>query len=144
MPPAAPAPQADAGGDHNLAEIAQQLEAALRATPAAPSGEAKTADAGRPQMKMRIDPRIERGEPKLEIKPEPKLAAPIVQPKPELKIEAASDMRIGQAEPKIEAKAEPKLEPTVEPKAEPISRQDFYNNLEEEMASLLGRPPGKT
>jgi flagellar biogenesis protein FliO len=149
VPPAVlhPAPQADAAGDHNLAEIAQQLEAALRAAPAAPSAEAKTAEAARPQreMKMRIDPRIERGEPKLEIKPEPKLATPIVPPKPELKIEPKSDIRVAQVEPKIEAKANGRPEPKLDAKAEPAptSRQDFYNNLEEEMASLLGRPPGK-
>jgi flagellar protein FliO/FliZ len=147
LPAAVPnsAPQANATGDHNLAEIAQQLEAALRAAPAAPSADAKTADAARPQMKMRIDPRIERSEPKLEIKPEPKLAAPIVAPKPELKIEPKSDVHVGQAEPKIDAKPETKLEPKLDAKAEPepLSRQDFYNNLEEEMASLLGRPPGK-
>jgi ribonuclease E len=92
---------------------------------------------------MRIDPRIERGEAKLELKPEPKLAAPIVPPKQDVKIEPKSDIRIGQPDPKVEAKSEPKLDAKAEPKPEPISRQDFYNNLEEEMASLLGRQPGK-
>ena len=57
------------------------------------------------------------------------------------------DIRSDQAEPKFEAKPEPKVESKAEVKAEPkldaVSRHDFYENLEEEMASLLGRPPGK-
>jgi hypothetical protein len=56
-------------------------------------------------------------------------------------------------EPKIEAMAEPKFEPRSEPKfdAKPEPREpaatpskNLYENLEEEMASLLGRPPGKS
>jgi len=38
----------------------------------------------------------------------------------------------------------PKPEAKPDAKPEPASRQDFYDNLEEEMASLLGRPPGKS
>jgi hypothetical protein len=56
-------------------------------------------------------------------------------------------------EPKFEPKAEPKFEPRSEPKfdSKPEPREpaatpgkNLYENLEEEMASLLGRPPGKS
>jgi hypothetical protein len=49
-------------------------------------------------------------------------------------------------EPKFEARPEPKFDVKVEPRAEPAATPGkyLYENLEEEMASLLGRPPGKT
>jgi len=122
-------PTAASQADHNLAEMAQQLEAALRRAPA-PEGRppvtdplagqlhgaapAKTGDmtarAPARDMKARV-------EPKFEPKPEPRF-----EPK---------------AEPKFDMKAEPR-----EPAATP--GKNLYENLEEEMASLLGRPPGKT
>src|SRR5665213_2173277 len=43
--------------------------------------------------------------------------------------------------PRVEPKFEPKIETRLEPAA--TSKTNF-DNLEEEMASLLGRPPGKT
>jgi hypothetical protein len=166
-PRPAPAPVApiDPAADQNLSDMANQLEAALRGLPetrspvteslaqaAAPAKAPEPLRAPR-EIKMRIDPRIEaqsqakpevRPEPRLEARPEPKLDMP------DVKVEA-------RAEPKLEAKPEPKLEQRVEPpKPEPkldvkpqlrpdgASRQDFYDNLEEEMASLLGRPSGKT
>ena len=177
--PRTPAPQTDPLQDAaNLAEMAQQLEAALRRPiPVPPAHEPKPVELSRPGMKMRIDPRIEarneaRGEPKFEPvkieKPEPKIVPRVVEAKPAPRIEPKNDHR---PEPKVEAKPEPKLEAKPEPKAEPkleskseiraerpeakpehapevkpdaMSRQDFYDNLEEEMASLLGRPTGKS
>jgi flagellar protein FliO/FliZ len=59
----------------------------------------------------------------------------------------------GRVEPKFEPKQEPKFEPKAEPKFEPKPEaresaatpgKNLYENLEEEMASLLGRPPGKS
>jgi hypothetical protein len=49
-------------------------------------------------------------------------------------------------EPKFEAKPEVKPEPKLEPKLEPTATpgKALYDNLEQEMANLLGRPPGKT
>jgi hypothetical protein len=49
-------------------------------------------------------------------------------------------------EPKFEPKIETRFEPPVEQKAEPkpAPGKAAFDNLEEEMASLLGRPPGKT
>ena len=169
--PRTPAPQTDPLQDAaNLAEMAQQLEAALRRPVAAPPAhEAKPVELQRPGMKMRIDPRIEaRPEPKFEPvkleRPEQKIAPRVVEPKPAPRVEPKAEAR---PEPKAESKPEPKPEvkpePRTEPKSDirvdrpepkhepapevkpdPMSRQDFYDNLEEEMASLLGRPTGKS
>lgn len=176
--PAAPATPAGPAADHNLAEMAQQLEAALRgnaAEPRSPAADilapvpAPAKPAEPPRVRMRIDPRIERGAPQRDVRPEPKLekaelrpAPPAAEPKAEIKIEPKAEIRLAPApkvepkpeakfEPRLEGKPEPKIEsaiearpePKLEPKAGALSRQDFYDNLEEEMASLLGRPPAK-
>jgi flagellar protein FliO/FliZ len=124
-PPTPPAePAAPAQNDHNLAEMAQQLEAALRRTPV-PEGRppvtdplaakinppARPADTRPPvrDYKLRVDPKLE---PKFDIKPETSFH--------------------------FEQKAEPKLEPA------PAPGKTAYDNLEQEMANLLGRPPGKS
>jgi hypothetical protein len=122
-PVAAPEPTAQA--DHNLAEMAQRLEAALRRAPA-PEGRPPVTDPIAAQLSGNVTVRPVRDlrarvEPKFEAKPEPKF-----EPKSEHK-----------AEPKFDAKPEPR-----EPAATP--GKNLYENLEEEMASLLGRPPGKT
>jgi len=113
-------PPAPPQTDHNLAEMAQQLEAALRRTPAPESRPPVTdplvAQPAKPAAPREIKPRLE---PKFEPVREPKIEA-----KPEPKIE-----------PPAEAKAEPKLAPPVKA---PL------DNLEEEMANLLGRQSGKT
>ncbi len=100
LPPAPAEPAAAAQNDHNLAEMAQQLEAALRRAPTPES---------RPPL---TDP----------------LAAPLAKPAPPRDFKP-------RVEPKFEAK--PKAEP-------PAAAKSNFDNLEEEMASLLGRPPGKT
>jgi flagellar protein FliO/FliZ len=104
-----PSPQSD----HNLAEMAQQLEAALRRTPV---GE------GRPPV---TDPLAAPAASKTPETPRGLLREPKFRPEPKL-------------EPKLDAKVEPKLEPAATP------GKNLYDNLEQEMASLLGRPPGKT
>jgi hypothetical protein len=118
MPPPPPAePAAPAQTDHNLAEMAQQLEAALRRAPMPGS---------RPPV---TDP----------LAAAPAKAAPARDYKPRI-------------EPKFELNREPKLEPKFESpveqkaahKLEPAPGKAAFDNLEEEMASLLGRPPGKT
>src|SRR4051794_15471399 len=149
--PHAPAPL-DSAADQNLADMASQLEAALRREAPKPS------EPPRPprEVKMRIDPRIDarsepkldaklesRPEPKLDVRPEPKFE-PRAEPKPlftpEPKREPKLDVKPEPIAPKPEARPEAKPEPN----ANAPTRQDFYDNLEEEMASLLGRPPGKT
>jgi flagellar protein FliO/FliZ len=105
-PPAPPEPATPPQTDHNLAEMAQQLEAALRRAPMPES---------RPPV---TDP----------------LAASLAKPAP------ARDFK-----PRVEPKFEPKIETKVEPKVAPsVAPKTNFDNLEEEMASLLGRPPGKT
>jgi hypothetical protein len=123
--PPEPAPQAD----HNLADMAQQLEAALRRPPEnrAPVTDPLAAAPAAPrppqrEYKLRIDPRLE---PKFDVKAEPKPEA-------------------ARAEPKFENRPEPKVEPRLDQLAAPASGKDVFDNLEEEMASLLGRPSGKT
>jgi hypothetical protein len=187
-----PAPRANVTGeppaapqtDRNLAEMAQQLEAALRRSPnaegrppvtdplAVPAKAAEApARAALREFKPRLEPKFEsKPEPKLEPKfdakfdakneqkPEPKFELK-AEPKFEPKFEAKPQPKV---EPKLEAKFEPAPQPKAEPKPEPKVevkpapkvevRPDpstgpgkaFYDNLEEEMASLLGRPPGKT
>jgi flagellar biogenesis protein FliO len=127
-PPPPPAPAPDAQTDHNLAEMAQQLEAALRRPPenrppvtdplAAPANAAPRTPPR--DYKLRVDPRFE---PKFDAKPD-----------------------LTRPEPKVEMRAEPKFESRPEPRVEapPTPGKDLYDNLEEEMASLLGRPSGKT
>jgi flagellar protein FliO/FliZ len=91
--------------DHNLAEMALQLEAALRRPPD-----------NRPPV---TDP--------LAVPPAPPVAkAPEVQRAREIK-------------PRVEPRVEPRMEPRAEPKP-----KTSFDNLEQEMASLLGRPSGKT
>ena len=130
-PPRSPAPvsePASAHADHNLAEMAQQLEAALRRSPA-PEGRPPATDplAGQfppehlAKVAIRAHARLRDPRTRVEPKFEPK------------------------AEPKFEPRSEPKFEAKPEPR-EPASTpgKNLYENLEEEMASLLGRPPGKS
>jgi flagellar biogenesis protein FliO len=135
-PPAEPAP-ANSAADHNLSEMAQQLEAALRRAPL-PEGRppvtdplATQAHAPTPEVKPPA-PKVEpHAETKRFSRPEPRKAEPKFEPKPEPKIE-----------PKIEAK--PDVKPETRPEPAPAADKNLYDNLEEEMASLLGRPSGKS
>ena len=126
-PPAMSAePPPPAQNDHNLAEMAQQLEAALRRAPM-PDGRPPVTDA---------------------------LAAPAAPP-PNKSADMAAraparDYKL-RVDPKFDSKFEPKSEPKVDAKPEPrldspmpTPGKNLYDNLEEEMASLLGRPSGKT
>jgi hypothetical protein len=123
----APEPSVAAQADHNLAEMAQQLEAALRRAPmpegrppvtdplAGQAPTAKPADSSARAPARELKARIE---PKFESKPEPKFDA--------------------KSEPKFDVKPEPRVEPAATP------GKNLFENLEEEMASLLGRPSGKS
>ena len=116
-PPAAAAPALPPQTDRNLAEMAQRLEAALR----------------RPNTKDDIHPPVTdplaapRAEPKLDFAPEVK-----PEPKYEPKFESKPDVT---PEPKVETKPEAKAD---------TKAKNPFDSLEEEMASLLGRQPGKT
>ena len=121
-PPEQPAP-APAQPDHNLAAMAQQLEAALRRTPMPDSRPAVTDPLAAPSRDFKP-----RAEPKLDSKFEP-----------------ARDARLDVKSPaKFEPKIEPPLELRSEPKTATAPSKAPLDNLEEEMANLLGRPTGKT
>ena len=128
--------------DQNLADMAHQLEAALRRTPEGRPPVTDPLVQARPsEVRAALREAKPRSEPKLDVKPEPSRPEPKLDIKPEPLFEA-------RPEPKLEAGAErhePKLDIKPEPKPQSgIKSQDFYDNLEEEMASLLGRPSGKS
>jgi flagellar protein FliO/FliZ len=115
VPPSPPTPAAPSQADQNLAEMAQQLEAALRRAPL---------PEGRPPV---TDP----------------LAAPAAKATTVREFKPRVETKF---EPVIETKIETKVAPPVEPKPEPkpvVPAKEAFDNLEEEMASLLGRPPRK-
>ena len=153
-PAAPPEPSAPPQTDHNLAEMAQQLEAALRRAPM-PEGRPPVTDPlAAPPVKS-VEPPAR--PPMREFKPrvEPKFEPKAFEPKPfEPKPFESKSFETKHFEPKADVKAEPKLdltpEPAAEPKVEPkldkpaAPGKTVYDDLEEEMASLLGRPTGKT
>ena len=116
-----PEPSAAAQADHNLAEMAQQLEAALRRAPM---------PEGRPPV---TDPLAGQA------------AGASARPADLTARAPARDFK-ARLEPKFDAKPEPKFDIKPDPHNEPVATpgKNLYENLEEEMASLLGRPPGKS
>jgi hypothetical protein len=127
LPETPPSPQSD----RNLAEMAQQLEAALRRSPNQDSRPPVT-DALAVPPTAKVSSRA----PARDIKPRQ-------EPKFEAKFDPKFDSKF---ESKYEPKREPKFEPKFEAKPEAPTTPDknIYDNLEEEMASLLGRPPEKS
>jgi flagellar protein FliO/FliZ len=121
------APAAAPQADRNLAEMAQQLEAALRRAP--------TID-GRPPV---TDPLAIPPTAKMAPRPPAREAKPRAEPKFEPKPEPKFDSKF---EPKREMRPEPKFE--FKPEAPTAPDKSVYDNLEEEMASLLGRPSDKS
>src|SRR5580704_17929939 len=115
-----PTPADTAAADQSLAEMAHRLEAALR-KPNAPA----EARAPSPQ-------------PRQESRPEPRQTQPAEQtaaPEPQL---APSP-----PQPRVARAAEPKPARSAPP-AKPPQSTTLYDNLEQEMASLLGRPTNKS
>ena len=103
--------------------MAQQLEAALRRTPPQDSRPPVTDPlAVPPTAKVAPRPLARDSKPRIEPKFEPKF-----DPK---------------FEPKREMRPEPKFE--FKPEAPTAPDKSVYDNLEEEMASLLGRPSDKS
>lgn len=146
-----PAPQSD----RNLAEMAQQLEAALRRSPAQEGRPPATDPLAQPPARPKALSRDfrARAEPKFEPRPEPASetgAEPKFEPKfdsrPEPRFESKPDSKPEpEPEPKFEYQPESEHAPAhSEPKTAELEDKTLYDNLEEEMASLLGRPPGKT
>lgn len=107
---AQPQPPYVSSADHNLAEMAQRLEAALR----------------RPGAKAEA-----RAEPRPRPVPEPMPEAEPAPPEPAP--EARREVMRGPSETRREARREVK----------PAQQRSLYDSLEQEMASLLGRPNSK-
>ena len=122
-PPPVPAPPAGETDEQNLAEMAQQLESVLqRPRPtAAPALVPPAPRTDFPPAPPRAD-----GEPAA--KPETKPEA-----KPEAKPAAQTGIR-----PAAQTGIRPATQMGIKPAAKPA-----FDNLEQEMASLLGRPSGK-
>jgi flagellar protein FliO/FliZ len=171
--PPAPVQPLSESEEQNLAEMAQRLETALQrprpgpepalasASPAPVARGGETARA-EPEPAQRAEPGpAPRADIKSAPRPEPAPApraetksAPRPEPNPAPRAETKSAPRPepGPA-PRAETKATPRLEPAAAPRAEakPTPRPDVkpaaktaFDNLEQEMASLLGRPSGKT
>jgi flagellar protein FliO/FliZ len=164
--PAAPEPKAPAApvskrpqrtGD-TLAGLAAELS-----TRPSPQIEPDVAPVAPVRAAPKIEPRMEpKLEPKLDVKPEPKLDIPAPQPaaaQPDAdhnladmaqRLEAALRRPGGPLSPAPAAPPAPKpvaekpAAPAPEKKPAPAKPDNVFGSLEEEMASLLGRPPGKT
>lgn len=133
--PRMPAPSADAEApsavDQNLAEMAQRLEAALRKPKAVEAREAPSPAAPAPTV------------------PVPPTAAP-PPPEPVAEAEEATEPPappppFPPPPPPLPRMARPaEARPQRPPVAKTKEGKAIYDTLEQEMASLLGRPPGKT
>jgi len=120
---APPIPSPDlVAADQNLAEMAQRLEAALR-RPAATGGEAKPA----------------RPEPKSTASFESKSRSPTLSA--DFDFSALAGNRGTPASDPARPPAQPKM---ANPEGKASQTKSAYENLEQEMASLLGRPNEKT
>ncbi|HVY58797.1 MAG TPA: flagellar biosynthesis protein FliO [Xanthobacteraceae bacterium] len=133
QPAAAPAP-----ADQNLAEMAQRLEAALRRP--IPAREQRNSDATRgPAVEPKARPGAEDAlagpvERAAAVEPKNGHAAPAKESKDTKDAKAAKEPKDAPAETKPAAKEQ-------EPLAMPAG---VFDNLEQEMASLLGRSAGKS
>jgi flagellar protein FliO/FliZ len=125
QPTPAPAPADTASADQSLAEMAHRLEAALRK----PNAEARV---GAPQ-------------PRPEPRPEPRQAQPAEQAAtPEPATPPAPPTPPSPPQSRAARPAEPKPARNAPPPAKPPQSTTLYDNLEQEMASLLGRPTNKS
>ena len=118
QPAAAPAPAPEAqfssSADQNLAEMAQRLEAALRRPAAKPDDASR---APQPAPKAAAQPAPEPMHDEIEGEPPP--------PAPRAPATPRGDARPARAD------------------AKPAPQKSLYDSLEQEMASLLGRPNNK-
>src|SRR5580698_1666800 len=116
-----PTPADTAAADQSLAEMAHRLEAALR-KPNAP------AEARAPAPQPRQEPRQE-----------PRQA----QPAEQVAVSEPPPAPPSPPQPRVARPAEPKPARSAPP-AKPPQSTTLYDNLEQEMASLLGRPTNKS
>jgi len=148
QPAPASAPQVAAPGngrfaspaDQNLAEMAQRLEAALRRP--SRSDDARPPPPA-PKADLKVEPKLEpKAESKPEIKIEPKnegQAAPIDAGEELAPPQAAAQPRATEGAAPARTEARP-----ARSDGKPTAQKSLYDSLEQEMASLLGRPAGKS
>jgi flagellar protein FliO/FliZ len=118
--PSAPEPQFNSSADQNLAEMAQRLEAALRRPANAGNGGDDARGAGpAPRATESADDEMEEAPP------------------PALPARAAAPAEIARPQ-RGEAPRPPRAAP-----AQAAPQKSLYDSLEQEMASLLGRPNSK-
>jgi hypothetical protein len=132
-------PAKQTADDQSLAEMAHRLEAALRRPthPAAeptPAGSAMTKPVSEPMT--RPSAAADMTMPAA-VRP----AAPVAPPPPPAA--GGSPAPAPAAAEPARAPAEPKMPKVVRPESKPAAKA-VYDSLEQEMASLLGRPSGKT
>jgi len=135
LPPAPPSPEPPlkAPADQNLSEMAQRLEAALR-RPAkgddtrSAAGGPKSEPASEPFAPSRSDTTLRRPFKSDDLR------APLSPPKP------ANEPTAPAAD---EASAEPATDARERGGDKSAGGKSFYDSLEQEMASLLNRPPSK-
>ncbi len=131
LPPPHADPEAPSAVDQNLAEMAQRLEAALRKPKSPEAREAPAPSSPAPAM------------------PAPPVAATLPPPPPP---ESAIEVDAAPEPPPPSPPSPPPLPRTTRPvesrplRSAPKTKEGnaIYDTLEQEMASLLGRPPGKT
>ena len=120
-PAAAPEAQLSSSADQNLAEMAQRLEAALRR----PAAKADDARAPQPAPKAAAQPAPEPTHDEIQEEPPPPAPTPRAPTPPESLRPQRGDAR------------------PARPEAKPAPQKSLYDSLEQEMASLLGRPDNK-
>jgi flagellar protein FliO/FliZ len=130
-PKPAPAPD-NAEADQNLADMASRLEAALRRPAPAPA-----APAPRPAPAVKPAAEMPRAAPPVAPQVAPPVAPPIAPPaapvaQQALPVQAPATAPIISIDPE-----------TNTADAKPGKTDDVFGSIEEEMASLLGRPSGK-
>jgi flagellar protein FliO/FliZ len=133
-PPARPAAAATGTDDQNLTDMAHRLEAALR-RPASSSGPGFVSMRSEPRRPFQSSAASQRLNPAADLpRGSPRGGAePRLAPEPRLMPEPRGTA----AEPRIAP--EPRV--TAEPKLDPSEDKPAFENLEREMASLLGRAP---
>ena len=125
--PAAPAP-ANAEADQNLADMASRLEAALRRPAPAPAAPA----APRPAPAAKPAAEAPRAASQIAPPVAPPIAPPAAPAQQAIPIAAPTTAPIVTIEPEANTAD-----------AKPGKEDDVFGSIEEEMASLLGRPAGK-
>lgn len=124
--------------DHNLAEMASRLEAALRRPPQA-EGRPPVTDPLAVPVSQESAPRVRVPEPK-SFEPKAFEPKPLEPKMPEAKQPPAKAPEVKAPSAFATPAVAPEPKPAKDPKA---SSKAIYDNLEQEMASLLGRPATK-